>query len=252
MHLCRLYRALFSAVLLAAAPVVFAQSPAAPPPAKPPVVQTWHFDNLSTIGGYTTDVMGHPVLIQSPYGKAIQFNGVDDAVFLPVHPLAGVSAYTWEVVFRPDADGPQAQRFFHLSEQDPATGKDTGNRMLFEIRIIEGKWCLDSFASSGANNRTLLNCEADHLYPLGQWYRVTAAYDGKELRNYIGDDLQGEGSLDLKPQLPGHTSVGIRINKVFPFKGAVLMARMTPRALPKSEFLPMPAVVKAPRETPHN
>jgi hypothetical protein len=182
-------------------------------------------------------------VIQSPYGKAVEFNGVDDALFIPVHPLAGASAYTWEVIFRPDADGAAAQRFFHLQEQDPATGKDTMNRMLFEIRIVDGQWCLDSFASSGESNRTLLNCKM--LHPLGQWYRVTAVYDGKMLRNYVNDELQGEGSLDLKPQMAGHTSVGVRINKVFYFKGAVLMARMVPRALPPDEFLKMPAKMDA-------
>ena len=68
---------------------------------------------------------GHPHVIDSPFGKAVAFNGVDDALFVDVHPLAGASEYTWEVIFKPDADGAQAQRFFHLSEIDPATGKDT-------------------------------------------------------------------------------------------------------------------------------
>jgi hypothetical protein len=222
--------ALLSALSLAASLAV-AQTPAA---------ETWNFDNLTSIGGHPVEVAGHPQVIESPYGKAIQFNGAGDGIFLPVHPLAGTSVYTWEVIFRPDADGPEAQRFFHLQEQDPATGKDTQNRMLFEIRIREGKWCLDSYASSGTSNRTLLNCQADHLYPAGQWYRVTAVYDGHQLHNYIGNVLQGEGPLELKPQSAGRTSVGIRINKVYPFKGAVLMARMTPRVLSPSEFLTMP------------
>jgi hypothetical protein len=208
--------------------------------AQTPTAETWRFDNLQAIGGHPVELLGHPQIVESPYGKAVQFDGANDGIFLQTHPLAGASAYTWEIIFRPDSDGPEAQRFFHLQEQDPATGKDTGNRMLFEIRIREGKWCLDSFASSGMSNRTLLNCEADHLYPLGQWYRVTAVYDGHQLHNYIGNVLQGEGTLDLKPQSPGRTSVGIRINKVFPFKGAVLVARMTPAVLKPSEFLQMP------------
>jgi hypothetical protein len=33
----------------------------------------------------------------------------------------------------------------------------------------------------------------------------------------------------------------MRINKVFPFKGAVLVAHMTSRVLTPPEFLPMPA-----------
>ena len=209
--------------------------------AQTPEQQVWRLDNIDNIGGHETHVLGHPKVIETEYGKAVQFDGVDDGIFVDVHPLAGASTYTWEVIFRPDADGPAAQRFFHLQEQDPATGEDTKNRMLFEIRIVDGQWCLDSFASSGTSNRTLLNCKM--LHPLGRWYRVTAVYDGKTLRNYVYDELQDEGSLDLKPQLPGHTSIGVRINRVYWFKGAVLMARMTPRALTPEEFLKMPAKV---------
>jgi hypothetical protein len=203
--------------------------------------EVWRFDRIDSVGGHPTTVLGHPRVIDSPYGKAVEFNGVDDALFVGVHPLAGVSAFTWEVIFRPDADGPEAQRFFHLQEQDPKTGKDTNNRMLFEIRIVDGQWCLDSFANSNGNNRTLLNCKL--LHPLGKWYRVTAVDDGKELRNYVDDELEGSGELMLVPQLAGHSSIGVRINKVYWFKGAVLMARMTKRALPVEQFLKMPSLV---------
>lgn len=206
-----------------------------------PQATVWRFDNIDSIGGHATHVLGHPRAIDSPYGKAVEFNGVDDALFVDAHPLAGASEYTWEVVFRPDADGAQAQRFFHLAEVDPATGKDTGNRMLFEIRIVKGEWCLDSFAFSNGSSRTLLNC--DKRYPLGEWYRVTAVYDGKMLRNYVGSELQGEGELHLTPQGAGHSSIGTRIDRRDYFKGAVLMARMTPRTLKPEEFLPMPAKV---------
>jgi hypothetical protein len=201
----------------------------------------WRFDSIHSIGGHPAHVLGHPHLVESPYGKAVAFNGVDDALFVDVHPLAGVSEYTWEVVFRPDADGAQAQRFFHLAEVDPATGKDTGNRMLFEIRIVKGQWCLDSFAYSNGSARTLLNCNDLHL--LDKWYRVTAVYDGKMLRNYVGDEMQGEGALHLTPQGPGHTSIGTRIDRRDYFKGAIFEARFTPRALKPEEFLKMPPVV---------
>jgi len=201
----------------------------------------WRFDNIHSLGGHATHVLGSPYLIDSPYGKAVQFNGVNDALFVDVHPLAGASTYTWEVIFRPDADGAEAQRFFHLSEVDPKTGKDTDNRMLFEIRIVKGQWCLDSFAESNGSRRTLLNC--NDLHPLGQWYRVTAAYDGAVLRNYVGDEMQGEGELHLTPQGAGHSSIGTRINQRDYFKGAIFEARFTPCALKPDEFLPMPQVV---------
>jgi hypothetical protein len=232
-------------ICLAGLAMAFAhsQSPAAAKQADSSAASTtdaeiWTFGQTSMLGGHPTTVLGHPHVIESPYGKAVEFNGVDDALFVGVHPLAGASAYTWEVIFRPDADGNPEQRFFHLQEQDPQTGADTGNRMLFEIRIRDGQWCLDSFASSNGNNRTLLNCAL--LHPLGKWYRVTAVYDGAQLKNYVDDELEGAGDLKLSPQLPGRSSVGVRINKVYYFKGAVLMARFTRRALPVEQFLKMP------------
>ena len=127
----RMGLASIAALLLLA--MTFAQKPTAPQSI------IWRFDNIDSIGGHPTTVLGHPHLVDSPYGKAVEFNGVNDALFVDVHPLAGASTYTWEVILRPDIDGAQAQRFFHLSELDPATGNDTGNRMLFEIRIVKGQ-----------------------------------------------------------------------------------------------------------------
>ena len=206
--------------------------------ASAPEAEVWMFDQTSALGGHPVTVLGYPHAIETPYGKAVEFNGVDDALFVGVHPLAGVSTFTWEVIFRPDADGAPKQRFFHLQEQDPQTGKDTDNRMLFEIRIVDGQWCLDSFATTAGQKKTLLNCKLPH--PLGKWYRVTAVYDGKEFRNYVDDELEGAGDLKLGPQLAGHSSVGVRIDKRDYFKGAILMARMTRRALPLEQFLKMP------------
>ena len=132
---------------------------AAPPASQ---VETWYFDQIGEIGGHPTQVLGHPHVIESPYGKAVEFSGDGDAVIVPEHPLAGAKAFTWEVIFRPDADGAEAQRFFHIAETDPATGQDTQNRLLFEIRIVNGQWCLDSFAGNRGQQITLLNCKALH------------------------------------------------------------------------------------------
>jgi hypothetical protein len=191
-------------------------------------------------------VLGAPKLIDTPMGKAVAFNGVNDALLVDGHPLAGAATWTWEMIFRPDADGKPAQRIFHLQSVDAATGADIANeRMLFEIRIVAGadgkpaQWCLDSFATAGGQSRALLNC--DKLHAFGPWYRVTAVYDGKILRNYVGDELQGEGELSLPPAHPGHASVGTRINLQDYFKGAIYQARFTRHALDVGEFLKLPA-----------
>lgn len=202
---------------------------------RPPSETTvWTFDRLENIGGHRTTVLGQPRVIDSPLGKAVEFDGADDALFVDNHPLAGAQTFTLEAIFRPDG-GEREQRWFHLSEQDPSTGADTNNRMLFEIRVVGDQWFLDSYHQSGAASATLMSRKA--LHPLGAWYHVASVYDGKEFRNYVDGVQEGAALVQLAPHGPGHTSVGVRINKVFYFKGAVRLARFTRRALMSSEFL---------------
>jgi hypothetical protein len=202
-------------------------------PADLPKEETWTFDRVDRIGGHRTTVLGNPRVVDTPLGKAVEFNGVDDGLQLDVHPLAGAETYTWEAIFRPDG-GNAEQRWFHL-EENPATGEDADNRMLFEIRVIDGQWCLDAFNHTGDAQKALLNRQ--HLHPLGKWFHVAAVYDGRTFRSYINGVEDGSAEIQLKPQGQGRTSVGVRINRVFYFKGAVRMARFTRRALAPSEFL---------------
>ncbi len=202
-----------------------------------PVVTLWMFDRLENIGGHPTTVLGQPKVIDSPIGKAVEFDGIDDALFIDNHPLAGAASFTWEAVFRPDG-GQTEQRWFHLSERDPRTGADTENRMLFEIRVVGDQWYLDSFNQSGTQSKALMNRKA--LHPLRVWHHVASVYDGKEFRNYVDGVQEGAAEVQLAPHGPGHTSVGVRINKVFYFQGAVHLARFTRRALSPAEFLTPP------------
>jgi hypothetical protein len=197
--------------------------------AAPPGAKLWRFDRLDKIDGHKVTVLGHPRVIRTPWGKALEFNGVDDAIFVDAHPLAGVEQFAWEAIFRPDPGGNRAQRFFHLQEEG------TDNRMLFEIRVVGNQWCLDSFAKSGEESRALM--DPKKLHPLGTWHHVAAVYDGREFRNYVNGVLEGSGPLHLAPHGPGGSSIAVRFNRVDYFKGAILLGRMTPRALTPSEFL---------------
>lgn len=207
-----------------------------PARAQSPEMEVWTFDRLERVGGHETTVLGDPRIVDTPLGKAVEFDGVDDALFIDNHPLAGAATFTWEAIFRPDG-GAREQRWFHLNEL-PATGADAENRMLFEIRVAGDKWFLDSYAQSGSGSKALMNREA--LHPLGRWYHVASVYDGKEFRNYVDGVQENAAELRLTPHGPGRTAVGVRINKVFYFKGAVRLARFTRRALPPSEFLKPP------------
>jgi hypothetical protein len=189
---------------------------------------TWTFDRLDRIGGYRTTILGAPRVVDTTVGKAIEFDGVEDAIFVDVHPLAGAETFTWEAIFRPDGGQPE-QRWFHLQE----SGSE--NRTLFEIRVIDGQWCLDSYGHSGEAQQALM--DRTRLHRLGVWYHVASVYDGREFRNYVNGIQEGAARIRFAPQGPGRTSMGVRINRINYFKGAIHLARFTRRALMPAEFL---------------
>lgn len=204
-------------------------------PASPQIV--WTFDRLDAIGGVPTHVEGDPVLIDSPFGKAVKFDGVDDALFVDQHPLAGAATFTVEALFRPDG-GAFEQRWLHLAQEAPdagtAPGTPASSRILFEIRVVEGGWYLDAFTKGPSHSRTLVF--PDKLHPVGRWTHVAQSYDGRFYRSYVDGVLEGEAAIDFTPQGPGRTSVGTRINRVSYFSGAIREARFTPRALAPAGF----------------
>lgn len=197
---------------------------------------TWRFDNLGRVGGLAAQVEGAPALIDTPFGKGIRFDGKDDAFFIPWHPLAGAQTFTVEAIFRPDG-GAFEQRWLHLAhEPQDAT---QAARILFEIRVEGDQWYLDAFATGPGYKHTLIFPEK--RFPVGRWYHVAQTFDGTTYRAYVDGVLQGEAPLAYTPQGPGRASVGVRINRVNYFNGAILQARFTPRALAASEFQALPA-----------
>jgi hypothetical protein len=99
----------------------------------------WRLDDVARVGGRTTEVLGAPQVVE---GAAV-FDGKADGVFVPVIPIAGASAWTMEVCFKPAAGGAKEQRFFHLEDT-------AGRRALFETRLDEkGGWWLDVHVRMG-------------------------------------------------------------------------------------------------------
>lgn len=214
---------------------------------------TWRFDNLTRIGGAQVTTVGTPRLIDTPIGKAIHFEGhgktntgnpqngnptgnpIGDALFLNTAPLSGNATYTFEVIFRPSSQGAPAQRFFHMQDND------SQSRRMFEIRIVNNQWCLDTVGidvrHGSEQHGVALACDAPHLHPLDRWYAVAATYDGKTLRGYVDGEPQAEIAVTLAPLPPGTTSVGTRIDKRDFFTGDIYSARFTPRVLSTADFL---------------
>jgi len=207
--------------------------------------QVFKFDNLSHIGGMTPKVEGSPQLVDSPVGKAVQFNGKDTGLFFPGRPLVGAKTFTIEAIFRPEG-GDFQQRWMHIAETDPKTGldanpggtSDPNPRFMFEVRVVNDQWYLDAFVNSAAGSKALI--DPKKLHPINQWYAVEQTYDGKTYRSYVNGVLENEGEVAFTPHGPGHMMVGVRMNHVNYFKGSVAQARFTDRALKPSEFLKLP------------
>ena len=144
-------------------------------------------------------------------------------MFLDRHPLGGAARFTFEALFRPDG-GAFEQRWFHLeSDEGPQVKPGTGStRMLFEIRVVEKDWYLDAFIKGAGYSQVLMVPE--RRFPLGRWYHVAQTYDGATYRSFVDGQLQAEAAVAFKPQGPGRASVGIRMNHVNPFKGAIRQA----------------------------
>jgi hypothetical protein len=163
-------------------------------------------------------------------GKAVAFDGVDDGLIVDANPLAGLATFTVEVVFRPARGGPAAQRFVHLQE----AGSD--NRLLFETRLIDGdRWFLDTFLKCGSGNHTLF--AEQHPHPIGPWYHAAVTVDGRRMRHFVNGQEELAHEIAFQPLGPGQTSLGVRLNRVSWYQGAIRTLRVTPRVLAPAEFL---------------
>lgn len=198
--------------------------------AKPRV---WTFSRPDKVGGLATEVLGQPRPTPGPGGKALLFDGQDDGLIVPEHPLAGAGAFTIEAVFRPDG-GRFEQRWLHLAQDAPDDGVTGGTRMLFEIRVAEDAWWLDAFVKGPGYSQVLIDPAKRHS--LGRWAHVAQVCDGRRYAAYVDGVLQVEAEIAFRPQGPGRTSVGVRMNRVDWFNGAIRECRFTPMALAPAQF----------------
>lgn len=190
---------------------------------------TWRINSREKIGGQATETLGNPQVVDTPAGHAVLFDGVDDGLVVNTNPLAGAAAFTVEAVFRPDAGGTFEQRWFHIQE------RAQDNRVLLEIRLTGDEWFLDSFIKSGDHKLTLYSENLKHK--TGAWYHVALTFDGTTMRHFVDGREEQSGPLTIQLLGGGSTSIGVRMNRVFWFKGAVRKARFTPRALSPKEFM---------------
>jgi hypothetical protein len=190
----------------------------------------WQFEELESVADHETEVLGSVRLEEADGISTLSFDGVDDALLVHSLPLAGAKEFTLEIVFRPDVGGLTEQRFLHLQEDG------SENRILIETRLFEDEWALDSYIDTPAGSHALYNASVRHK--LGEWYSIALVYDGQTMRHYVNGTQELDAApLDFQPLGPGKVSIGVRMNRVFWFKGAVRSVRFTRRVRAPDEFL---------------
>lgn len=172
-------------------------------------------------------IAGNPQIIESKYGKVLEFSGIGDGLFLNETPLAGLSQFTIEAFFKPESGGNFEQRFFH-------SGEIRGDRVLLEIRTTATDWYFDAFVKSGDQSKTLIDPNLKH--PLDQWYHVAYVVNNGKLTTYINGQKELEATISFSPLQTGKTSMGVRLNEQSWFKGAIAFIRITPEALSPEGF----------------
>lgn len=184
----------------------------------------WRLGDTRMQEQWHPEVIGAPAAVEEPaVGRVVRFNGASDAFLLPAIPFAGWGAFTIQVLFKPEAGGPQAQRFFHAEDSK-------GSRVMIETRLTpDNHWYLDTFMLSGTSQRAMI--DETKLHPTGRWFWVTLRYDGKQMTSFVDGVKELEGPVAFAPMGEGKLSLGVRQNRVFWFKGAVKELRFTPEAL---------------------
>jgi hypothetical protein len=139
-------------------------------------------------------------------------------------PLAGNTGFTIEILFRPDGDGAAEQRFLHIQDEQE-------HRVLMETRVADQAWSLDTFLrTSDADKLTLLDRAKSQ--PTDRWYWAALVYDGETMSHYVNGTKQLEGPVAFAPMGPGRISLGVRLNRVYWFKGCIAEVRFARSAIP--------------------
>jgi hypothetical protein len=196
-----------------------------------PAPQVWRLDGLGSIGGHRPEVLGAPRPVREGRRHALCFDGVDDGLILPVNPIRGMDQFSIEVLFRPEGDGPEEQRFLHIQDEQE-------HRVLIETRVTkERTWALDTFLRASDRDRLTL-LDRSRVQPADQWYWVSLVYDGKTMLHYVNGKKQLDGEVAFPPMGQGRLSLGVRLNKIHWFKGCIAEVRFHAKALPEKANKP--------------
>lgn len=190
---------------------------------------TWNINRTDSIGGFPVTVLGQPKIVEKEGHTAVEFNGKTDGLLVDGNPMIGATEFTIEVVFMVYEGGPKEQRFVHFQQND-------NNRILVELRMpASNKWFLDTFIKSGASNQVLYSEGMNH--DADKWNHACLVYKDNTMTHYVDGVKELSKNVTYTSVSSGKTSIGVRMNRVSWFNGAIRLLRITHQALPPEKFL---------------
>lgn len=199
--------------------------------------EVWELNSLKKIGGHSLQVSGNPQIVNTEYGKAMKFNGIDDKLLVDNNPIGDAKEYTVEVVFKPDPayDISNAPRFIHFQDPDDTLAK----RVLIELRVTQEKeWYLDGYMLTDAGEKTLVNKTLTH--PTGVWIHAALTYKDNTLKTFVNGIQELSGTVTYTEKLInkiGKTSIGGRMDNRNYYCGLIKTLKITRKALDPKDFI---------------
>ncbi|WP_304199118.1 LamG-like jellyroll fold domain-containing protein [Flavobacterium alvei] len=189
----------------------------------------WRVDNLTQIGGKAVTVSGSPKVIQTELGTAVEFDGIKDGLLVNDNPMNGATEFTIEMILKPYSGGAVEQRYLHFQQDD-------NNRILAELRNNNNlNWSLDTFIKSGTSNQTLLDYSLVHS--MNNWVHIALTYKNGVMTSFVNGIQELVGAVSYQVVNSGQTSLGVRMNQVAWFKGAIHSVKVTHEVLNPSNFM---------------
>jgi hypothetical protein len=210
---------------------------------------TWILDRVDSIGGYQSNPYNElPTLIETSQGKAAFFDGINDGILLNCNPIGSATEFTLEVILFPDSTATQTQpRFLHIRRTT-----DQNRRITMETRILANKqWILDTYIRSEISQCTQL--DSSYTHTSGEWHHTAIVYGNHTMKQYIDGILQRSDTVTYLPMDTDNPkiSIGVRQDKLYFFKGAIRLIKISKRALVPEEFtLPIITSVPSNKEIP--
>jgi hypothetical protein len=206
--------------------------------------EVWELKSLKKTGGHRIEVFGTcpdgdqgPEIVKTEFGKAIQFDGIDDRLLVDNNPIGDSKEFTIEVVFKPYPayDISNAPRFIHI--QDP--GDALNKRVMIELRLTQNnEWYLDGFMLTDAGELTLADSNLTH--PIGEWSHVALTYKADTFKTFVNGVREKSGFVTFKKELvneTGKTSIGGRMDQRNYYCGLIKTFKITLAALEPKDFM---------------